>query len=132
MWDNNAGAYRFVIDNSGNVGVGTTNPTSRLDVNGDVTVRGNLGLNVQYLNCAYGQCNSTVDGVVHVVETCPSGYTVTGCTPQCGASNGVKYCGLHPTESSCDLVCQDMNGAACDIIYQVHAVCMRITDIGDN
>lgn len=102
-----------------------------LTVTGDVTVTGNLGLNVKYMQCAYGEgCN--ISGNNHVVIQCPAGYTVTGCTPQCGALGGLRYCGLHPSQNTCDLVCQDVNGAPCDMIYQVHAICMRITDIGNN
>ncbi|OGH46807.1 MAG: hypothetical protein A3B47_01560 [Candidatus Levybacteria bacterium RIFCSPLOWO2_01_FULL_39_24] len=38
-----SGATKFVITNAGNVGIGTTSPTSRLDVNGDIVVRGQWG-----------------------------------------------------------------------------------------
>lgn len=37
-----SGSYAFLINNTGNMGIGTQNPTSKLDVNGDVRVRGDL------------------------------------------------------------------------------------------
>jgi len=40
VYDSQASAYRFVINTSGNVGIGTTNPTQKLDVNGDIAVKG--------------------------------------------------------------------------------------------
>jgi len=36
IYDRTAGAYRQVITSDGNVGIGTTNPTAKLDVNGDI------------------------------------------------------------------------------------------------
>ena len=38
IWDKTSGAYRFSILNNGNVGIGTTSPTSKLQVNGNVAV----------------------------------------------------------------------------------------------
>lgn len=41
--NNNPGAgYKFIVNDLGNVGVGTTNPTSTLDVNGSLEFNGNL------------------------------------------------------------------------------------------
>ncbi len=41
---NNAGSglHAVVIDSSGNVGIGTTNPTVKLDIQGDIAVRGQV------------------------------------------------------------------------------------------
>jgi hypothetical protein len=37
--DDSGSAYRFVLDATGNVGIGTVNPTERLEVNGNAKVR---------------------------------------------------------------------------------------------
>jgi len=45
--DVSAGAYRLTINSSGNVGIGTTSPTAKLQVSGDVVVDGNIGAKYQ-------------------------------------------------------------------------------------
>lgn len=45
--DATAGAYRLTINSSGNVGIGTTAPTAKLQVAGDVVVDGNIGAKYQ-------------------------------------------------------------------------------------
>ncbi|MEA2112911.1 MAG: hypothetical protein U9P50_02980, partial [Patescibacteria group bacterium] len=44
IYDNDPGAYRFTIDTSGNIGIGTANPTSNLHVVGNTYVTSNLGV----------------------------------------------------------------------------------------
>jgi hypothetical protein len=50
IYDNSVGQYRFVIDPTGNVGLGTTTPTTKLDVNGavNITDAGGSGGNVHH------------------------------------------------------------------------------------
>ncbi len=40
--DNTVGAYRLSIANSGNVGIGTTTPSQKLDVNGSINLSGSI------------------------------------------------------------------------------------------
>jgi hypothetical protein len=42
IYDSTAAQYRLVIDNSGNIGIGTNTPQARLDVSGSVSVSGAL------------------------------------------------------------------------------------------
>jgi len=43
LYDNTASAYRFIIDDAGKVGIGTTSPSAKLSVNGEVTGTGFTG-----------------------------------------------------------------------------------------
>ena len=47
VFDQTAAAYRFLIDHSGNVGIGTFSPTAKLHVAGDAQVDGNLAARYQ-------------------------------------------------------------------------------------
>lgn len=42
IFDANANAYRLTVDDTGNIGIGTTTPTSKLHVIGNVTVSGSI------------------------------------------------------------------------------------------
>lgn len=44
FYDSSAGAYRLVMNNSGNVGIGTTSPGAKLEVNGTAQIDGALNI----------------------------------------------------------------------------------------
>jgi hypothetical protein len=85
VYDNNAGATRFLIDTNGNVGIGNTNPNDKLDVAGNIrissgyylsTVGGNLKLNADSANDVEFYQNGVVkagvyDGSVGIGTTSP-------------------------------------------------------------
>ena len=82
----------YIVENGGNVGIGTTSPTERLHINGDVRIDGNPGileiydttnLKTQLLQNSYGaltfNINSTGDEQAFIVNNAPSGNTVFRC-----------------------------------------------------
>lgn len=48
------------FDHDGNVGIGTTNPQAKLDVNGSVEVAGNVGIEVQNKMCFDSACSTYI------------------------------------------------------------------------
>jgi hypothetical protein len=42
LYDYTAGAFRMMIDSSGNVGIGTSTPSKKLDVSGDINATGTI------------------------------------------------------------------------------------------
>ena len=65
-----SGIEQMRIGITGNVGIGTDNPKSKLDVNGDMCLRGNLRMNVTNVSS-----NTTLDNTYSwVVVDASSGY----------------------------------------------------------
>ncbi|MFA5008748.1 MAG: hypothetical protein WC546_05960 [Candidatus Omnitrophota bacterium] len=83
------GTYRMYFENTGNVGIGTTNPRARLDVNGEVrigntgsvscspttagTIRYNTGVTPNVMEYCNGSIWASFGGA-----NCPTGYVNTG------------------------------------------------------
>lgn len=59
IYDNGSGSIRMVISTSGNIGIGTTNPTSLLHVNGTITGNAFTGSNVSISSGTVGSFNFT-------------------------------------------------------------------------
>jgi len=71
IFDNTAGQSRLTIASNGNVGIGTTSPTSKLDVAGEISVNGGISVTgeIQLARvAALGSCDGTNLGAV-VFET---------------------------------------------------------------
>jgi len=71
--NNNTRTLQMVIRDNGNVGIGTTTPTKKLDVSGNANIRGDLTLNSLGVNGgATIQNNLTVNGNVGIETTTPN------------------------------------------------------------
>ena len=84
----------YIVENGGNVGIGTTSPTERLHINGDVRIDGNPGIleiyDVTNLKTQIGQNGfgflefnktSVSDEEAFIVNYAPSGNTIFRCGP---------------------------------------------------
>lgn len=65
----------YVNDQAGTVGIGTNAPTEKLDVNGNVRVRGTLDLDIVPKTCDSGTIRTTCE--------CPTGYIILSGGGQC-------------------------------------------------
>jgi hypothetical protein len=66
---------RLFIEAGGNVGIGTADPTTKLDVAGDIKYSGNLNMGIQYLA---DQSNIPAHYYYTYTGTCPSGMQAIG------------------------------------------------------
>ncbi len=74
------------VNSSGNVGIGTTNPTQKLDVAGYINAQTGLCFNGNCRSSWYSFNRTVVsssatfnNGAGEAYVSCPSGYTVVGC-----------------------------------------------------
>jgi hypothetical protein len=93
---------KMMIDNNGNVGIGTTNPAVKLDVNGNVKVNG-------------------CPAVFHINDCCPGGNCSATCTECCQAKggyciasmlNGAGSCGVDPNPGGGGATCLCVSGGS--------------------
>jgi len=88
-----AGTQRMVIDALGNVGIGVSSPTSKLDVAGDINASGNINTAPSGSWCGLcgdGASIQTCSGV-NVCASCPSGWTQRGWDTLYGSTSTTDY-----------------------------------------
>ena len=73
IFDRTNSAYRFVINNSGNIGIGTTSPASKLDVNG--TIRA-----AHYKDSSGGNLLRSSNGTINISEDSDGSWDITTAT----------------------------------------------------
>jgi len=98
--DQNAGAIRMVIDGAGNLGVGTSNPASKLDVSGDLKISGTqegigpgapanyAGLYMPNVDVVVGGGPDAVFAFRHIDQVGKNNHMVFGNQDIGGAANG--------------------------------------------
>jgi len=100
---NTGGAVNGLIVDKGSVGIGTTNPSQKLDVAGQIHATGDI-----CTDQGGGVCLSTGGGgliCIYISRVgngqvdCPSGYTMTGCGFEGDYSDEIGYC--HPNGNGC-------------------------------
>jgi len=87
------GTQRMVIDALGNIGVGVSSPTSKLDVAGDINASGNINTAPSGSWCGLcgdGASIQTCLGV-NVCTSCPSGWTQRGWDTLYGSTSTTDY-----------------------------------------
>lgn len=100
-----------IRDISGNVGVGTTSPIAKLDVNGNLNLTGyatmSASLAVGNINAVAGPGNISASGTIAGVVLTQNGNTVCDISGNCTAATDIWSLGngaLYPKNSSADLL----------------------------
>ena len=113
IYDNTAGARRFVIDKDGDIGINQSNPNARLHVNGDVRiVDGTQGLGKVLTSDASGFANwqTPVDNVDDA-DNDPANETITNATLN-GTDLEITEAGALTTVDMSGLLDEDWNYAS--------------------
>ena len=112
--------------NSGNVGIGVSNPSAKLEVNGNVTASNFNGktLSGTGLSCTKQIASSSVsaEGEAYFPAVCPSSYTLTG--GGCSAAFDSRIFGSYPQNNN--WYCYIYNAKTLSITVYAYAVCCNV------
>jgi hypothetical protein len=101
---NNGGSTRMTIANAGNVGIGTTSPTSKLHIEEPTTVSGSAGINVQKTGTITGNSYGVLSQTTGTATTNYGGFfTASGATNNYGLVVSAGNVGIGTTAPAYDL-----------------------------
>ena len=119
-----------------NVGIGTNNPSEKLDVVGNILVTGDINLSGQVsgidLDCIMVVNSRTETNIGFGVQVdCPAGYTVSGGGGNCRCTGGVGISALWYTRPAAvnriGTACVMVDGTGClEHTVTVYAQCCRV------
>jgi hypothetical protein len=97
-------------------------------LDGSISVGGTATIGMQYIKCAKNQsCDTQGPGhPLSLAASCPGGYQIVGCTPQCYDPAGIRDCATDVSATTCNLNCQNLNGGACSGNYAITMICARV------